>query len=298
MTALAIDIGATKLSACLVGPDGMPAEVRSVATPLAGVWPACLELLESLGVGDRFEALGISVAGPVELGTAAPINIPEWSTGFPLEATARERFPSARIEMVLDGQCAAFAEWAFGAGRGATDLLGMVVSSGVGGGIVRNGELVSGRTGNAGHIGHIPVPGGTERCVCGGIGCLEAVASGPSAVRWARTQGWTGESGIELARAAEAGDDVAIAALDRAGTALGAAIAGAAALLDVDLVAIGGGFSLAGPPLWEPLRRSFARHAGLHYLDGAAVVPAELGAQASLAGAAALVDEGHRHWPN
>ncbi|WP_068274629.1 ROK family protein [Aldersonia kunmingensis] len=298
MTALAIDIGASKIVACHVGPDGTTGEARSVRTPTSGVWQACVTLLESLGRGEQTEALGISVPGPLDDGIAAPINIPEWADGFAVDKAARDQFPAARIELAMDGQCAALGEYAFGSARGTTDLLGVVVSSGVGGGIVRHGRVVLGRTGNAGHIGHIPVPGGTEACACGGIGCLETVASGPAAVRWAQAQGWPGTSGAELAGAAQAGDEYAIAALDRAGTALGTVLAGAAALLDVDLVTIGGGFAQSGPPLWEPLQAALARHSGLRYLSGVAVLPGQLGARASLAGAVALVDDGYRPWPN
>jgi glucokinase len=261
------------------------------------VWQACVDLLDSVVDGDPVEALGISTAGPLDGETAGPINIPEWAPGFGLGDAARERYPDARVEVVLDGACAALGEYAFGAGRGATDLLGMIVSSGVGGGIIRSGTVMGGRTGNAGHIGHIPVPDSTDPCACGGIGCLEAVASGPSSVRWARANGWTGDTGIELARAAKAGDAVAVAALARAGTALGTAIAGAAALLDVDLVVIGGGFALSGARLWDPLQTALRRHAGLRYLHDLDVVPALLGSGASLAGAAALVGDGYRRWP-
>ncbi len=132
------------------------------------------------------------------------------------------------------------------------------------------------------------VPGGTEPCTCGGIGCLETVASGPASVRWARSHGWRGATGVELAKAAADGDAVAMAALDRAGTALGQAIASAAALIDVDLAVIGGGFAQAGPPLWDPLRRAAERHARWSFVSNLRVVPAELGAAGTLVGAGGL----------
>lgn len=297
MTALALDVGATKIAACRVGPEGMPSALQTIPTPRTDIWPTCVGLLDALAAGEPVEALGISSAGPLDGEYAGPINIPEWKDGFPLGNAARERYPDARVELVIDGACAALGEYAFGAGHGATDLLGMIVSSGIGGGIIRDGLVIGGRTGNAGHIGHIPVPDSDDPCACGGVGCLEAVASGPSAVRWARANGWTGSTGIALAEAARAGEDVPRAALHRAGTALGAAIAGAAALLDVDLVVIGGGFAQSGAPLWDPLQASLARHTGLNYLSRLTVAPAELGSDASIAGAAALVGAARR-WPN
>lgn len=154
--------------------------------------------------------------------------------------------------------------------------------------MVLGGRIVSGRTGNPGHAGHIVVPDSVDRCPCGGIGCVEAVASGPSSVRWARAQGWTGESGIELAQAADAGNAIAVAALQRAGTAIGQAIASAGAVLDVNLVVIRGGFARARPLLWDPLQESIARHARLAFLSDLRVVPAELGGLGTLTGAGAL----------
>lgn len=291
MTALALDIGGSKLAAARVGPDGAPVAARSVPTPGTEVWRACVELLSSFADPAGVHALGISAPGPMDTttGSIAPINMPEWHDGFALKDAVSQHFPRATTKIAGDGACAALAEHVFGAARGVPDLLGIVVSSGIGGGVIRGGRIVQGRTGNAGHVGHIPVAGSDEICACGGVGCVETVASGPSAVRWARSQGWPGSTGSELARAAQAGDRIAVAALHRAGTALGAAIGGAAALLDVDLVVIGGGFAQSGAPLWDPLRASVSRHTGLRFLQGLRVLPAELGPGASLAGAAALI---------
>lgn len=290
MTALALDIGGTKMTAAIVGDDGRPGEPLTVPTPDTEVWNACAELLDAVAVGTDIDAIGIACAGPVDTiaGSVGPINIPEWKDGFGLADAVQKIFPDASIKLAMDGGCAALGEHKFGAAVGVDDVLSLVVSTGIGGGLVLGGEIVAGRSGNAGHIGHIVVPGSTTPCTCGGLGCVETVSSGPSAVRWAQEQGWTGHTGAELAQSANEGDVVAITTLQRAGVALGQAIASAAALVDVNLVVIGGGFAQAGPPLWDPIQESAALHARLKFLDGLEIVPATLGAVGTLTGAAVL----------
>ncbi|WP_072804632.1 ROK family protein [Rhodococcoides yunnanense] len=290
MTALALDIGGTKMTAAVVGHDGRPGEALAVPTPESDVWNACSELLDAVAVGSDVDRIGIACAGPVDTlaGSVAPINIPEWKNGFGLADAVRQQFPDASTSIAMDGGCAALGEHKFGAARGVDDVLSLVVSTGIGGGLVLGGEIVHGRSGNAGHIGHMVVPGSTTPCTCGGLGCVETVSSGPSAVRWAQEQGWLGSTGAELAKSAQEGDVVAITTLQRAGVALGQAIASAAALVDVNLVVIGGGFAQAGPPLWDPIQESAALHARLKFLVGLEIVPAELGAVGTLTGAAVL----------
>lgn len=291
MTSLALDIGGTKFAAARVEPDGTLVDERRVATPATDAWAAAEDLLTDVAGGRSVRRIGIGSAGPVdvEAGTIGPLNIAEWCHGFPLVDAVRGLFPGAEITLAIDGACAALAEYRFGAGRGTDDQIGMIVSTGVGGGVLLGGRIAGGRTGNAGHIGHVVVPGAEDvACACGGFGCLEAVASGPSAVRWANARGWTGSTGLELSRAADAGDEVALAALRRAGTAVGTAIASAAALLDLDLAVVGGGFGQAGAPLWDPMREAARRHARLSFSRDLRVVPARLGGRATLIGAGAL----------
>lgn len=287
---LALDIGGTKMAAGVVSEDGRVPVFDSVPTPQTDTWGACAALLERVADGRDVDGVGIACAGPVDTvaGVVAPINITEWAQGFELVAGVRSVFPDAGTALAMDGAAAALAEFHHGAGRGTPNLLSLVVSTGIGGGIVLGGEIARGRTGNAGHIGHLVVPGSSEPCSCGGVGCLETVASGPSAVRWARSQGWSGNTGRELAEGARSGDAIAVDALHRAGTALGGAIASAAALLDVDLVVIGGGFAQSGAPLWEPMLDAAARHARLSFIAGLRIVPAELGGAGTLTGAGLL----------
>jgi len=175
------------------------------------------------------------------------------------------------------------------------DLLGMVVSTGVGGGIVSGGRLLDGGGGNAGHIGHLVVEPGGPMCACGVRGCLEAIARGPAIVAWAAARGGEATSGEELADLAGMGDALALQAFARAGRAIGLGIASAAALLDVRVVILGGGISQV-PSLWPTLRLSLAQHARLSYLDGLRVEKAALGQTAGLVGAAALFAAPDRYW--
>lgn len=287
---LALDIGGTKMAAGVVSEDGRVPVFDSVPTPQTDPWGACAALLERVADGRDVDGVGIACAGPVDTvaGVVAPINITEWAQGFELVAGVRSVLPDAGTALAMDGAAAALAEFHHGAGRGTPNLLSLVVSTGIGGGIVLGGEIARGRTGNAGHIGHLVVPGSSEPCSCGGVGCLETVASGPSAVRWARSQSWSGNTGRELAEGARSGDAIAVDALHRAGTALGGAIASAAALLDVDLAVIGGGFAQSGAPLWEPMLDAAARHARLSFIAGLRIVPAELGGAGTLTGAGLL----------
>ncbi|MFF0817955.1 ROK family protein [Rhodococcus sp. NPDC003318] len=291
MTALALDIGGTKFAAARVQPDGTLVGERRVATPASDVWAAAERLLTEVADGRRVRRIGIGSAGPVDVdaGTVGPLNIAEWRHGFTLVDAVQTLFPDAGITLAIDGACCTLAEYRFGAGLGTEDQIGMIVSTGVGGGVLLGGRIAGGRTGNAGHIGHIVVPGAEDvPCVCGGVGCLEAVASGPSAVRWANDRGWPGATGLELSRAADAGDEVARAALHRAGTAVGTAIASTSAVLDLDLAVVGGGFGQAGAALWEPMRAAARRHARLTFNRELRIVPAALGGRATLIGAGAL----------
>ncbi|WP_024801947.1 ROK family protein [Nocardia sp. BMG51109] len=290
MTVLALDIGATKLAAGVVRAGRLVRDVRRAAVPAAAVWETCRDLLAAVAGDTRVTAVGIGSAGPVDVrsGTIAPLNIPEWRSGFPLVPAVQEAFPAAVVRLAVDGACLALAEHHVGGLRGVRNGLAMTVSSGIGGGIIADGRVAVGRTGNAGHVGHIVVPGSEAPCGCGGAGCVEAVASGMSSVRWAREQGWTGDTGAELAQAAHAGDPIALAALDRSGTALGQAISSAAALLDIDRVVVGGGFAESGAPLWDPMRAAIAAHARLDFIRHLQVVPSRISNGATLTGAGVL----------
>ncbi|MGH3329457.1 MAG: ROK family protein [Streptomycetales bacterium] len=305
---LALDIGGTKIAAGVVDPGGRVAAVTRTATPRGDtdaefLWRMVLSLVDRFRAGggaSGFGGVGVGCGGPMSWpsGEVSPLNIPAWRE-FPLRKRLEEEFPGLPVRIHNDAVCLAVGEHWRGAGRGKDNVLGMTVSTGVGGGLVLDGRLVDGRSGNAGHIGHVVVDPGGPPCACGGHGCLEAIASGPRLAAWATERGWrsiTGSTARDLAADAARGHPVARAAMRRAGTALGTAIASAASLCDLETVAVGGGLSQAGTLLFNPLEETLRRHVGLSFAREARVVPAALGQEAGLVGAAALVLAGGRYW--
>ncbi|MET0865246.1 MAG: ROK family protein, partial [Nakamurella sp.] len=231
--ALAVDIGGTKFAAAIVTPGGEVVVAQRVPTPQT-VDPD--ELFEALtraidatlqAAGLTFadprllDGIGVGTAAPLDLnsGTLSPVNIPGWRQ-FPLRDRLIARY-GVPVGMIGDAVAVAIGEHWKGAARGNDNVLGMVVSTGVGGGLILGGKVMPGATGNAGHIGHVSVDPAGPVCVCGGIGCLEALASGPSLARWARDSGFNGGDGsaIAVADAAAGGDRVALAAFRRSGAA-------------------------------------------------------------------------------
>jgi glucokinase len=296
MTVLALDVGGTKIAAGVIDDHGEVLSHATRRTPVSDldqVWRALLDAAEEALDGREVDGVGVACAGPVDstAGTVSPINVPCWQE-FPLTARLRGLFPGVPVQLAGDGVCMALGEHWLGAGRGSQFMVGLVVSTGVGGGLVLQGRPYGGRTGNAGHIGHIVVEPDGISCTCGGRGCVETVAGGPNLVRWARQRGWRAPDNADaahLAAAALADDDVALAAFERAGRAVGMAIAATAALCDLDLAVIGGGVAQAGDLLLNPVRQALDDHACLSYVKDLKVAPAELGSQAGLVGAAALV---------
>jgi glucokinase len=199
----------------------------------------------------------------------SPLNIPGWRA-FPLRArlAAHTRLP---VWVDNDAKALALGEGWTGAARGRRDYLGMVVSTGVGGGIVLDGRLLDGDTGNAGHIGHVIVEPGGHECACGAHGCLEAEASG---LAIARSTG---------APAAEASTEVR----ERTGTLVGRAIASVANLLDLPLAVVSGSVALGfGEPFFAAAQQELDASCRLDFSRGTRVVPGALGPNGPLIGAA------------
>ena len=297
-TVLALDIGGTKMAAGLVVPDGTVIAHDRVATPPDGdaetLWVAVVVLLDGLlaRTGTAYDAVGIGCGGPMvwPQGLVSPLNIHGWR-GFPLLDRVRERYAGDRPAAIHnDAVALAVAEHRWGAGRGLENVLGMVVSTGVGGGLVLGGRRIDGTSGNAGHVGHVVVDPDGPACPCGGRGCVEAIARGPALAAYAVSLGWTGaETGVAVAAGARAGDAACRAAFERAGRAVGIGVASAAALLDLDVVAIGGGVAQAGDLFLDPVRAAFAEHGGMDFVRRCRIVPTGTGPLAGLSGAAALV---------
>jgi glucokinase len=286
---LAVDFGGTKVEAALVtggilvegtrtrhatGPDRTAAELDA----------AVAEVVRGALGSATVSRVGIGSAGPVDTvrGLASPLNVPAWRD-HPFRDVVAALVPGATVQLAIDGLAITLAEQRYGAGRGSQNVMGMVVSTGVGGGLVLDGRGIEGASGNAGHIGHIQVSGFDDPCACGRSGCLEAVASGPNSVRWARAEGWEGSTGEELAASS---DPRARAAIERSARAVGLAIASASALVDLDVVAVGGGFSRSAPDYLDLVR--VAADEGFGFVRATRIVPAGLGDEAPLIGAAAL----------
>ncbi|GAA1907457.1 ROK family protein [Streptomyces sodiiphilus] len=297
----AVDIGGTKTAAALVGRGGeilervqRPTPAREPAERVLGTVTDAVAELAAGPLWPRVTAVGIGSAGPVDAraGTVSPVNIPHWRD-FPLVERVREATGGLPVTLVGDGAAIAAGEHWRGAARGRDNVLCMVVSTGVGGGLILDGRLRPGPTGNAGHIGHISVDLDGDRCPCGSRGCVERIASGTNIARWAREEGWrpagadrdAGAAGV--ARAARRGEPVPLAAFERSARALAAGIAATAALVEIEAVVIGGGVSLAGEVLFAPLRRALGEYATLPFVRGVEVLVAGLGTDAGLVGAAA-----------
>src|SRR5579875_2422763 len=278
--ALVIDIGGTKLAAGVAEPAGRMITWASIPTPdsldAEQLWRTLEALLRKvLGEAGRDEAgldesgdglagVGCGCGGPMEwpAGRVSPLNIAAWRD-FPLRDRLAGRFPEIPVRVHNDAICLAVGEHWRGAGRGTGNMLGVVVST-------------------------------------GGRGCLEAIARGPALAAWAREQGWrpgqAGATAADLAADAAGGHPVALAAMRRAGRALGIALASATHLCDLEVVSVGGGLSQAGALLFDPAEEFLRAHAKFRFARKVRVVPAALGQSAGLVGAAALIFAADRYW--
>ena len=286
---LAIDVGGTKLASAIVSADGAISGERRVPTPRIDdpdqLFAALAEIAKaSVDEGGLpIDGIGAGCGGPMRRpeGLVSPLHIPAWRD-FPLRARLASAFGVA-CAIDNDAKAFALAEHWLGAAREARALLGIVVSTGVGAGIVINGRLVHGASGQAGHIGHVSADPDGPVCGCGARGCVEAIASGSALERRGGTAPAT------IAEEARAGDADASRLYVDAGRALARGIATAAALLDLDLVVIGGGVALGAWDLLEPpLRTELALRARLSFTRDVQVLRTALGQRAGLLGAAKL----------
>jgi len=276
---LAVDIGGTKLAAARVTGEG---EVRERDTvPTAGadaeaLWSALAGLVDRVRQGDEV-ACGVGCGGPMEPGgtTVSPLNIHQWRD-FPLRARLSAHLgEGATVAIDNDAKALALGEGWRGAAHGVDDFVALVVSTGVGGGIVLDGRLLDGAGDNAGHIGHVIVEPGPEGhlCGCGARGCLEAEASG------------TAIAAITGMPPAAAPPEVR----ERTGRLVGRAVASVANLLDLRLAVVAGSVALGyGDDFFSAAQAELDVRSRLSFSAGARIVPAGLGADGPLVGAAAV----------
>jgi glucokinase len=273
---LAIDIGGTKLAAGLVERDARLHDRREVATPRTNRADTLFATLTDLVDGiDRtgVAVVGVGCGGPMDRGGehVSPLNIPAWRD-FPLR---RELARHLHLPVHVDNDAKALAlgeGWA-GAARGHDNYLAMVVSTGVGGGIVSDGRLLDGAGGNAGHIGHVIVEPDGHECGCGARGCLEAEASGIAIAK------------ITGGAPAEAPPEV----VTRTGTMVGRAVASVANLLDLPLAVVAGSVALGyGEPFFAAAHAEIDARCRLEFSRGTTIVAGALGRDGPLIGAAAV----------
>ncbi len=276
---LAVDIGGTKMEAGVVDGDGRillrgRAPAPATANPehifdvLAGLVTSVLADAPATPV-----ACGVGCGGPMTAGgaTVSPLNISGWRR-FPLRDRLAD-LVTLDVAVENDAKALALGEGWTGAARGVRDYLAMVVSTGVGGGVVLDGRLLDGSGGNAGHIGHVVVEPDGRSCRCGGRGCLEAEASGTAIA--AMTGRPASEARPEVRR--------------RCGTLVGRAVASVANLLDLQLAVVAGSVALGfGDEFFVAAQEEIARRCGLDFARPTRIRPGGLGADGPLVGAAAV----------
>lgn len=281
--ALAIDIGGTKCSVGLVTRAGelidrtnIPVDHRDSADELYDDLATAVQNQLVRAVqhhGSSPSVVGVGCAGPISwnVETVSPLNIAQWRD-FPL----RERLMNDTGLTVFgdgDAKALALAEGWLGAAKGVDNFMAMVVSTGVGGGIVLNGQLLDGESGNAGHVGHVIVEPNGRRCSCGGRGCLEAEASGPA------IEAITGRPPTQPT----------YEIMVRTGRLVGRGVASVCNLLDLKLVCVGGSVALGfGATFFNSAQRTLDELCGLEFSRKARIVPARLADEGPLIGAAAV----------
>ena len=312
--AIGIDIGGTKVAGGVVDVDGTITHRARRDTPHRSKSPSVVEdtivevvdeLMQIVG-SETVAAVGIGAAGFVAADRATVVFAPHLSwRNEPLQATLQKRV-AVPIFVDNDANAAVWAEWKFGAARGETHVMMITLGTGIGGGILINGQVQRGRFGMAGEFGHMQVVPGGLRCECGNRGCWEQYASGNALVREARSlvsanspiasdlldrvEGQPSNlTGPLITEAARDGDPTARELLAEMGNWLGVGIANLVAAFDPGTFVIGGGVSAAGDLLLDSARETFKRRlTGRGYRPEARIVAAQLGNDAGLIGAADL----------
>jgi len=312
--AIGIDIGGTKVAGGVVDAEGKVSHRARRDTPSRSKSPAVVEgtivevvteLLQLAGP-ESVAAVGIGAAGFVAADRATVVFAPHLSWRHEPLRDALQKRVAVPIFVDNDANAAAWAEWKFGAARGESHVMMVTLGTGIGGGILIDGQVQRGRFGIAGEFGHMQVVPGGHRCECGNRGCWEQYASGNALVREAHSlfsanspiasdlldsvEGSVDNlTGTLITQAARDGDPTARELLAEIGHWLGIGIANLAAAFDPGMFVIGGGVSAAGDLLLDSARETFKRHlTGRGYRPEARIVAAQLGNDAGLIGAADL----------
>ncbi|MBB4930834.1 glucokinase [Lipingzhangella halophila] len=309
---IGVDIGGTKIAAGVVDPQGRLLRRTTHATPAddpVALADAVARTVDELGwerPDDEVVAIGVGVAGFVDEDRSTVVVAPNLGLrDEPLKERVQQRV-DLPVVIENDANAAAWAEARFGAGRGSDHVVCVTLGTGVGGGLVLNGEVYRGRHGVASEVGHYRVVPYGRRCGCGNHGCWEQYASGRAleaeAQDLAKANPARAErllklanndasaiAGQEVTQAAFEGDEGALACFRVVGAWVGVGLADLAAILDPECFVIGGGVSDAGDVLLEPARHAFQQNVtGRAVRRIAEVRVAELGSEAGIVGAADL----------
>ncbi len=312
---IGIDVGGTNVKIALVDENGKIIYSNSVPTyaqmgyeyTVNNIKQAIRDLMKETNTESKdIQGIGFDFPGQVDYKTGvvklAP-NIPGW-VNVPIAQMIEDEFHiPTRIDN--DVRCAALGELKFGAGKGCENFVCITVGTGIGSGLVINGQLVRGAANAAGEIGHIKLQmHGGPICGCGDTGCLEAFASGPSIVAMAVDYLKSGKSakfremaGVDgeitpyiVAKAAEAGDPVAKRIYEIMGEYIGMGLVSVINLLNPEKVIIGGGVAESGDLLLAPIRKTIKERAMVIAGESVEIVPAQLGNSAGVIGASMLVE--------
>lgn len=300
MYACGIDIGGTKIAGGLVSERGevvQRLELPTTASDVGSIVAAVIDLVEQLGSEGVISTVGVGAAALINRHRDRVFFAPNvaWSD-FPLKAVLEEKL-GRLVHLDNDANAAGWAEFQFGAARGASSMLMLTMGTGVGGAIIDDGRLLAGGFGSAGELGHIVIEPGGRLCGCGNHGCLEQYASGTALMREARERLENpGLSPEALAGLLAQGHEDALGALTVVSDAMGRGITSLVAVTDPDIVVIGGGLAAAGSLLTDLIEKSFATHYGPHARRPVPkIVAASLGNTAGVVGAADLARRSSEH---
>jgi glucokinase len=287
--ALAIDLGGTQLRAALIDRSGNVQKRSALATDVKGgpqtVVAQMLHLANELGMAD-VTTVGVSSPGPLDSDTGITLDLPTlpgWQN-FPLRQTLKEKL-NLPVTLENDGISAAYGEWKFGAGRGLSHMVFVTVSTGIGGGVVVDQKLMRGARGMGGHVGHMMIARDGPLCTCGGKGCFEALAAGPAFGKAGLAHGY--ENASAIVDAARKGEVVALALVKQEAEWLGYGFASLLHLYSPQRLVMGGGVSKA-LDLMLPIIKQTMLPITMPSFRSADIVPAQLGDNAGLIGAAGL----------
>lgn len=288
-------VGATEAKR---GPDAVVEDVARMAE-------AAIEETIDLHGGDRTQVVGVGIGcpGPLDRESGVVLETPNlgWRN-YPVRDRIEEALEMSAV-LDNDANCATYAEWWQGAGRGTTHMAGVTLGTGIGGGLIFDGRLVRGVSGTAGEIGHTTIDFTGRRCGCGNYGCLEAYASGPNIAARAREGIEAGYDSLivemvggDLDRitaktvydALLEGDKHASDVMLEAARALGAGVANIVNMFNPEIVVVVGGVTRAGEHLFAPLRSEVRRRAFDVAVGACRIVPGELKHTAGVIGAAGV----------